>query len=64
MIHFLQIDASTGIVSPKILATDFEAFQKLTFIVVGTDGGTPALSATATVTVVFTDVNDNDPVFR
>ncbi|XP_012943596.1 protocadherin Fat 4 [Aplysia californica] len=59
---FIEVDSSTGEISPKA-DIDYETHQSFTFIVVATDGGAPALSATTTVTVTINDVNDNSPVF-
>jgi hypothetical protein len=44
---------------------DYEQRQNTTIIfeVVATDGGNPALSGTATVTVTLQDINDNNPRF-
>ena len=42
---------------------DFELQESITFTVVATDSGSPALRGSANVTVRVTDVNDNAPVF-
>ena len=42
---------------------DHEADMTHTFTVVATDGGNPALSSSATITVHVTNVNDHPPVF-
>ncbi|AWP05365.1 putative protocadherin-23 [Scophthalmus maximus] len=57
------VDAESGLVTTAA-ALDREAQAQLWFLVVAADGGEPALSATATVTVLVGDVNDNEPVFR
>jgi protocadherin delta 1 len=52
---------NTGVLSVKA-NIDYETIKSFTFKVKATDGGGPALVATATVTVYVTDVNDNNPV--
>ena len=42
---------------------DYETDTSFTFEVKATDGGTPAFTDTAAVTVTITDVNDNVPAF-
>lgn len=42
---------------------DFELCRKFYLVVEAKDGGTPALSAMATVNINLTDVNDNPPEF-
>ena len=42
---------------------DREAHTDLTFIVIATDNGVPAMSSLATVYVRLLDVNDNNPKF-
>ncbi|KAI8782077.1 protocadherin Fat 4 [Biomphalaria glabrata] len=59
---YLKIDSSTGVISPKT-SINYETVQSFIFVVVATDGGTPALSATSTVTINVIDVNDNNPIF-
>ncbi|KAG8522372.1 LOW QUALITY PROTEIN: Protocadherin Fat 3, partial [Galemys pyrenaicus] len=44
-------------------ALDYESCQKFYLVVEARDGGTPALSAVATVSIDLTDVNDNAPRF-
>lgn len=44
-------------------ALDRETQDKYNLIVVAEDQGRPTLSATASVMVTLTDVNDNDPIF-
>lgn len=58
----VQIDRVTG----ALLSTqtyDRETLERVSFLVVATDLGSPSQSATATVSVTVTDVNDNVPVF-
>ncbi|KAB1272052.1 Protocadherin Fat 3, partial [Camelus dromedarius] len=42
---------------------DYELCRKFYLVVEAKDGGTPALSAVATVSINLTDVNDNPPMF-
>jgi VCBS repeat-containing protein len=63
-----SIDNATGEVrflnSPDFEnAADFDHDNSYVLKVTATDGGTPALSATRTVTVTVGDLNDNAPVF-
>lgn len=59
--HF-SVDPASGAV--KIAsAIDRETFDLYTFVVRATDGGTPPLTATATVTIHILDYNDNLPIF-
>ncbi|XP_015246288.1 PREDICTED: protocadherin-23 [Cyprinodon variegatus] len=59
----IRIDQESGLV---ITAADFdrETQVEMWFLVLAEDGGEPTLSATATVTVLVEDVNDNEPVFQ
>ncbi|CAL1540461.1 unnamed protein product [Lymnaea stagnalis] len=59
---YLKVDSATGVISPKT-TIDYETFKLFTFVVTATDGGSPALSGTATVTITVVDVNDNNPIF-
>ncbi|XP_040001752.1 protocadherin-23 [Xiphias gladius] len=59
----ISIDPESGLVATAA-ALDRETQMELWFLVVAADGGEPALSSTATVTVLVEDVNDNDPVFQ
>ena len=43
---------------------DREAVTQLTFTVVASDGGNPAMSASASVVVSIIDINDNSPMFQ
>ena len=56
------MDSSTGAVTVKA-DIDFETYDNFTFVVIGTDRGSPTLSGTATVSVSVDDINDNAPVF-
>ena len=42
---------------------DHEQAKRLQFVVMATDGGLPPRSASATVVVTVTDLNDNPPRF-
>lgn len=44
-------------------ALDYEVCKRFYLVVEAKDGGTPALSAAATVSIDLTDVNDNPPRF-
>lgn len=58
-----QLNASTGVLT-KDGPIDYDhSLRQYTFSIVTTDGGSPALNGTATVSVVVTDVNDNAPAF-
>ncbi|KAI9525461.1 hypothetical protein NQZ68_006008 [Dissostichus eleginoides] len=57
-----SIHPDSGLVTTAA-ALDRETQMEVWFLVVATDGGDPALSSTATVTVLVEDVNDNEPVF-
>ncbi|XP_068445517.1 protocadherin-23-like, partial [Clinocottus analis] len=57
------IDPESGLVTTAA-ALDRETQAQVWFLVVAADGGEPALSSTATVTVLVEDVNDNEPVFQ
>ncbi|XP_074485681.1 protocadherin-23 [Sebastes fasciatus] len=59
----LSIDPESGLVTTAA-ALDRETQMEVWFLVVAADGGEPALSSTATVTVLVEDVNDNEPVFQ
>jgi protocadherin delta 1 len=45
-------------------ALDRELVSQYHLTIVATDGGQPPLSATCSVVVVVSDVNDNDPIFQ
>ncbi|XP_076869832.1 protocadherin Fat 1a isoform X3 [Brachyhypopomus gauderio] len=57
-----SIDAHSGGVF-VIEPLDYESLHEFYLMVQASDGGTPALSDTATVSINVTDVNDNSPVF-
>ncbi|KAL6110918.1 dchs2 [Pungitius sinensis] len=59
----VSVDPESGWVTTAA-ALDREARAEVRFLVVAADGGEPALSSTATVTVLVEDVNDNEPVFQ
>ncbi|XP_068583246.1 protocadherin-23 [Cebidichthys violaceus] len=59
----ISIDSESGLVTTAA-ALDRETQTEVWFLVVAADGGEPALSSTATVTVLVEDVNDNEPVFQ
>lgn len=59
----IDIDPESGLVATAA-ALDRETQMEIWFLVVAADGGEPALSSTATVTVLVEDVNDNEPVFE
>ena len=44
-------------------ALDYEVCKRFYLVVEAKDGGTPALSAAATVSIDLTDVNDSPPRF-
>ncbi|CAH1264999.1 FAT4 [Branchiostoma lanceolatum] len=57
-----HVDSSTGAVS-IMGSLDFETVSSYELTLKAEDGGDPSLSATATLTVNVTDVNDNPPTF-
>lgn len=59
----VSIDPDSGLVTTAA-ALDRETHVEVWFLVVAADGGEPALSSTATVTVLVEDLNDNEPVFQ
>ena len=60
--RLVEIDSATG--EMRSTATfDREALDGFSVLVVAYDGGSPHLSATATVHVFIADVNDNAPMF-
>ncbi|KAM3864775.1 protocadherin-23 [Diretmus argenteus] len=61
--NLVDIDPKSGLVTTAA-KLDRETVAEVRFLVVAVDGGEPALSSTATVTVVVEDVNDNEPVFQ
>lgn len=58
----ISMESETGLVTTAA-ALDREMQSELRFLVVAVDRGDPPLSATATVTVLVEDVNDNEPIF-
>ncbi|XP_035677124.1 protocadherin Fat 4-like [Branchiostoma floridae] len=62
-LSYFNIDSSTGEVTIGS-SLDREADEIVTFVVLATDGGNPALTGTTTVRVNVTDLNDNPPVFN
>uniref|UniRef100_A0A5F8H1R8 Protocadherin Fat 3 n=1 Tax=Monodelphis domestica TaxID=13616 RepID=A0A5F8H1R8_MONDO len=58
-----KINLKTGGIS-VIEALDYEMCKDFYLVVEAKDGGTPALSAVATVNINLTDVNDNAPKFN
>ncbi|XP_067354486.1 protocadherin-23 isoform X2 [Channa argus] len=61
--RLISIDPESGLVTTAA-ALDRETQTEVWFLVAAVDGGEPALSSTATVTVLVEDVNDNEPVFQ
>lgn len=61
--HLFSIDTKTGVIITAA-SLDYEKQRELMFLVVATDGGSPSLSATATVNIHVTDINDNKPIFQ
>lgn len=60
--HWFRVDSRTGLVTTRT-HIDCETSPVPRVTVVATDGGFPPLSATATVLVSVSDVNDNEPIF-
>ena len=58
-----RIDSTTGevVVNQDV---DRELVTQFTFTVVASDGGNPAMSASSSVVVSISDINDNAPVFQ
>lgn len=57
-----KINEDSGVLT-LVETLDYNALQFFVFIVKVTDGGTPSLTDTATVSVTVIDVNDNSPMF-
>uniref|UniRef100_A0A8C9ALV1 Protocadherin Fat 3 n=1 Tax=Prolemur simus TaxID=1328070 RepID=A0A8C9ALV1_PROSS len=57
-----RINPKTGGISVSEVL-DYELCKRFYLVVEAKDGGTPALSAVATVSITLTDVNDNPPKF-
>ncbi|KFP03887.1 Cadherin-23, partial [Calypte anna] len=58
-----MIDATTGLIRVANISIDREERESYRLTVVAVDQGTPALSGTATVTILIEDVNDCRPEF-
>ena len=58
-----RIDSTTGevVINRDI---DREVITRFTFTVVASDGGSPAMSASSSVIITITDINDNAPIFQ
>ena len=58
-----RINSTTGevVINRDI---DREVITQFSFTVVASDGGNPAMSATSSVVVTITDINDNPPIFQ
>ncbi|XP_067261327.1 protocadherin-23 isoform X2 [Chanodichthys erythropterus] len=61
--HLFNIDPTSGLITTSA-GLDHERETELRFLVVASDGGSPSLSSTATVTIHVVDVNDNNPIFQ
>ncbi|XP_051755718.1 protocadherin-23 isoform X2 [Ctenopharyngodon idella] len=61
--HLFNIDPTSGLIITAA-GLDHERETELRFLVVASDGGSPSLSSTATVTIHVVDVNDNKPIFQ
>ncbi|XP_038595774.1 LOW QUALITY PROTEIN: protocadherin-16 [Tachyglossus aculeatus] len=61
--HWFSIDPASGIITTAA-PLDYELDPQPRLTVLATDGGRPALSSTAVVSVALQDVNDNEPVFQ
>lgn len=61
--RLIGMDPESGLVTTAA-ALDRETQMEVWFLVVAVDGGEPALSSTATVTVLVEDINDNEPAFQ
>ncbi|XP_053711047.1 protocadherin-23 isoform X2 [Synchiropus splendidus] len=60
--QLISIDPLTGLVMTAA-GLDRERQAEVWYLVMAEDGGEPALSSTATVTLRIEDVNDNEPMF-
>ena len=57
------IDSLTGdIFSLQVL--DYESVEQVDLVIAARDGGQPAMTSTTAVTIVITDVDDNEPIFE
>lgn len=59
----ISIDSESGLITTAA-ALDREKQGEVWFLVLAADRGDPALSSTATVTVLVEDINDNEPAFQ
>ena len=62
MMERFDVGQFSGNISARV-ALDYERQSSYTFTVTAVDGGTPPLSATATVIIDVADVDDNTPLF-
>ena len=62
-VGFFSIDAITGDIT-SLQSLDFESISGFELLVVARDGGVPALSSSAPVFILLTDIDDNRPVFE
>jgi len=60
--QLVLINQANGTVVAGV-SLDYESLKSLTYLLLVSDIGRPALSATATLSISITDVNDNSPVF-
>lgn len=60
--HWFHVDPRTGLVTTRT-PIDCETSPVPRVTVLATDGGEPPLSASATLLVTISDVNDNEPIF-
>uniref|UniRef100_A0A8K9UL27 Protocadherin-16 n=1 Tax=Oncorhynchus mykiss TaxID=8022 RepID=A0A8K9UL27_ONCMY len=61
--HLVNVDPESGLITTAA-RLDRERETEVRFLMVAVDGGSPAMSSTATITVMVEDVNDNEPVFQ
>jgi len=60
--NLLRIDSINGVITTNSLL-DYETMDHLNFYILAIDGGDPSFTATATVSMTITDVNDEKPIF-
>ncbi|XP_053377420.1 cadherin-23-like [Mercenaria mercenaria] len=58
-----QIDSTTGAFDLATATLDYETDQHLIVVIHAIDGGTPALTGTASINVIVTDFNEHTPSF-